>query len=36
MTDSPGEVTLLLNELKLGDKDALGRLIPLVMVMVMP
>ena len=30
MNDSPGEVTLLLQELKLGDKDALGRLIPLV------
>lgn len=30
MSDSPGEVTLLLNELKLGNKDALGRLIPLV------
>ena len=30
MKDSPGEVTLLLNELKLGNKDALGRLIPLV------
>lgn len=30
MDDSPGEVTLLLNELKLGNKDALGRLIPLV------
>ena len=29
-TESPGEVTLLLNELKLGNKDALGRLIPLV------
>src|SRR5271157_2461953 len=29
-TDSPGEVTLLLKELKRGDKDALGRLIPLV------
>ncbi|MGA2720947.1 MAG: sigma-70 family RNA polymerase sigma factor [Bryobacteraceae bacterium] len=28
--DSPGEVTLLLNELRRGDKDALGRLIPLV------
>jgi RNA polymerase sigma factor (TIGR02999 family) len=30
VSDSPGEVTLLLNELKLGNKDALGRLIPLV------
>lgn len=30
MTDSPGDVTLLLNELRLGNKDALGRLIPLV------
>ena len=30
VTDSPGEVTLLLNELRRGDKDALGRLIPLV------
>src|SRR5271157_4002144 len=29
-TDSPGEVTLLLNELRLGNKDALGELIPLV------
>jgi RNA polymerase sigma factor (TIGR02999 family) len=28
--ESPGEVTLLLNELKLGNKDALGRLVPLV------
>jgi RNA polymerase sigma factor (TIGR02999 family) len=28
--ESPGEVTLLLKELKLGNKDALGRLIPLV------
>jgi len=28
--ESPGEVTLLLHELKLGNKDALGRLIPLV------
>jgi len=28
--DSPGEVTLLLNELRLGNKDALPRLIPLV------
>jgi RNA polymerase sigma factor (TIGR02999 family) len=30
VTDSPGDVTLLLNELRLGNKDALGRLIPLV------
>ena len=30
MKESPGEVTLLLKELKLGNKDALGRLIPLV------
>lgn len=30
VSDSPGEVTLLLNELKLGNRDALGRLIPLV------
>lgn len=30
MNESPGEVTLLLNELKLGNKDAMGRLIPLV------
>jgi RNA polymerase sigma factor (TIGR02999 family) len=30
VTDSSGEVTLLLNELQRGDKDALGRLIPLV------
>ena len=30
MKESPGEVTLLLNELKLGNKDALGRLVPLV------
>jgi RNA polymerase sigma factor (TIGR02999 family) len=29
-TDSPGEVTLLLNELKRGNKDAYGKLIPLV------
>lgn len=28
--DAPGEVTLLLKELKRGDKDALGKLIPLV------
>ena len=28
--ESPGEVTLLLNEMKLGHKDALGRLVPLV------
>ena len=30
MNESPGDVTLLLNELKLGNKDALARLIPLV------
>lgn len=30
MTESPGEVTRLLAELKLGNKDALGRLMPLV------
>jgi len=30
VNESPGEVTLLLNELKLGNKDALGRLVPLV------
>ena len=30
MTESPGEVTLLLHELKLGNKDALDRLLPLV------
>ena len=30
MTASPGEVTLLLTELKRGNKGALGRLIPLV------
>ncbi len=30
MADSRGEVTVLLGELKLGRKDALGRLIPLV------
>ena len=30
MKESPGEVTVLLNELKLGNKDALSRLIPLV------
>ena len=28
--ESPGEVTLLLKELKLGNKDALGQLVPLV------
>jgi RNA polymerase sigma factor (TIGR02999 family) len=30
VNESPGDVTLLLNELKLGNKDALARLIPLV------
>jgi RNA polymerase sigma-70 factor, ECF subfamily len=30
MIDPPGEVTLLLQELKLGNKEALGQLIPLV------
>ena len=30
MTNSPGQVTLLLAELKAGDKTALGRLVPLV------
>ena len=30
VTESPGEVTLLLHELKLGNRDALGRLVPLV------
>ena len=30
MEETAGQVTLLLNELKLGDKAALGRLIPLV------
>ena len=30
MNESPGDVTLLLNEMKLGNKDALARLIPLV------
>lgn len=30
MHEDPGEVTLLLNELKSGNKEALGRLIPLV------
>ena len=30
VNESPGEVTLLLNELKLGNKDALGRLVPMV------
>ena len=30
MTDSPGEVSVLLGELKLGRKDALERLVPLV------
>ena len=30
VNESPGEVTLLLNELKLGNTDALGRLVPLV------
>ena len=30
VNESPGEVTLLLHELKLGNKDALGRLVPLV------
>jgi len=30
VTDTPGEVTLLLNELKRGNKDALGKLMPLV------
>ena len=30
MNESPGEVTLLLHELKHGNSDALGRLIPLV------
>ena len=30
MKESPGEVTLLLHELKLGNKDALGQLVPLV------
>jgi len=30
MADSPGEVTLLLAEMKLGHKDALSKLIPLV------
>jgi RNA polymerase sigma factor (TIGR02999 family) len=28
--ESPGEITLLLQELRLGDKDALGLLVPLV------
>lgn len=30
MTEHPGDVTLLLNELRLGNKDALGELMPLV------
>lgn len=30
MEETPGQVTLLLNELKLGHRDALSRLIPLV------
>lgn len=30
MRETPGEVTLLLSELNLGNKDALNRLIPLV------
>jgi len=30
VNESPGDVTLLLNEMKLGNKDALARLIPLV------
>ena len=30
MSEPAGEVTILLNELKLGNKDALGKLIPLV------
>jgi hypothetical protein len=28
--ESPGEVTILLNDLKLGNKEALSKLIPLV------